>query len=167
MADRIQKALAKAIEVDGHELFVTASIGVALRSERYQRPEQVLRDADIAMYQAKLEGEGLLRALRRGDARRASWTGSSSRPTCAARWSTASEFLLHYQPIVALRTGKLIGLEALVRWNKPGRGLLVAAEFIALAEESGVVVPIGEWVIRDRLRAAPRSGRSGSRRSRG
>ncbi len=147
VADRIQKALDKVVEVDGHEIFITASIGVTLRSERYQRPEQVLRDADIAMYQAKVKGKACSeifdaemhgsvvdRLQLEADLRRAVEHGEG--------------FLLHYQPIVALRTGKLIGLEALLRWNKPGRGLLDATEFISLAEESGVVVPIGEWVIR-------------------
>jgi diguanylate cyclase (GGDEF)-like protein len=147
VADRIQKALVRVVEVDGHELFVTASIGVTLRSERYQRPEQVLRDADIAMYQAKVKGKAcseLFDAEMHGtvvdrlqleaDLRRAVEHGE--------------EFLLHYQPIIALRTGKLIGVEALVRWNKPGRGLLDAAEFVGLAEESGAIAPMGEWAIK-------------------
>ena len=147
VAERVQKGLAKAIEVDGHELFVSASIGIALRSDRYQRPEQVLRDADIAMYQAKTKGKACTevfdaemhgsvvdRLQLEADLRRALEHGG--------------EFLLHYQPIVALRTGKLIGIEALVRWDKPGRGLLDAAEFVSLAEESGIVVPMGEWVFR-------------------
>jgi diguanylate cyclase (GGDEF)-like protein len=147
VAERIQRSLARPVEVDGHELFVTASIGVTMRSERYQRPEQVLRDADIAMYQAKMKGKACCeifdaemhgsvvdRLQLESDLRRAAEHGD--------------EFLLHYQPIVALRTGKLIALEALVRWNKPGRGLLSATDFMALAEESGAVVPIGEWALR-------------------
>jgi diguanylate cyclase (GGDEF)-like protein len=147
VADRIQKALAKVVEVDGHELFATASIGVTLRSDRYQRPEQVLRDADIAMYQAKVKGKACAeifdaemhgtvvdRLQLEADLRRAVEHGQ--------------EFLLHYQPILALRTGKLIGVEALVRWNKPDRGLLEAADFIGLAEESGAIAPMGEWAIR-------------------
>jgi diguanylate cyclase (GGDEF)-like protein len=147
VAERIQKALSKALEVDGNELFVSASIGITLQSDRYHRPEQVLRDADIAMYQAKTHGKGCAevfdaemhgsvvdRLQLESDLRRALEHGE--------------EFLLHYQPIVALRTGKLIGIEALVRWNKPGRGLLEAAEFVSLAEESGIVVPMGEWVFR-------------------
>jgi diguanylate cyclase (GGDEF)-like protein len=147
VSDRIQKALVRVVEVDGHELFVTASIGVTLRSDRYQRPEQVLRDADIAMYQAKVKGKAcseLFDAEMHGtvvdrlqleaDLRRAVEHGE--------------EFLLHYQPIIALRTGKLIGVEALVRWNKPGRGLLDASEFVGLAEESGAIAPMGEWAIK-------------------
>ena len=147
VADRIQRSLAKAVEVDGHELYVTTSIGIAQRSDRYHRPEQVLRDADIAMYQAKTRGRGCIeifdaemhgsvvdRLQLEADLRRAVEHGE--------------EFLLHYQPIVALRTGKLIGIEALVRWDKPGRGILDAAEFVSLAEESGIVIPMGDWVFR-------------------
>jgi diguanylate cyclase (GGDEF)-like protein len=147
VAERILRSLARAVEVDGNEIFVTCSIGVALRSERYQRPEQVLRDADIAMYQAKTKGKacaeifdaemhgGVVDRLQlEADLRRAVEHGE--------------DFSLHYQPIVALRTGKLIGIEALVRWNGARRGLLEAAEFVPLAEESGVIVAMGEWVIK-------------------
>jgi diguanylate cyclase (GGDEF)-like protein len=147
VADRIQKSLARGFDVDGHELFVSASIGLTLRSERYQRPEQVLRDADVAMYQAKLKGKACCvvfdtamhgtvvdRLQLEADLRRAVEHGG--------------EFLLHYQPILALRTGKLVGVEALVCWNKPGRGILDATDFIALAEESGAIGKIGEWALR-------------------
>jgi diguanylate cyclase (GGDEF)-like protein len=146
VAERVQKALSKAVEVDGHELFVTGSIGVAVGSERYQRPEQVLRDADIAMYQAKTKGKACSELFD------AEMHGSVvDRLQLEADLRRAVErsegFVLHFQPIVALRTGKLIGLEALVRWDKPERGLLDAAEFIGLAEESGTVVAMGEWAI--------------------
>jgi diguanylate cyclase (GGDEF)-like protein len=147
VADRILRSMGHSVEVDGHEIFATCSIGVALRSERYHRPEQVLRDADIAMYQAKQKGKACSeifdaemhgsvvdRLQLEADLRRAVDRGE--------------EFLLHYQPIVALRTGKLIAIEALVRWNKPGRGLLDAAEFVPLAEEAGVVAGLGDWVSR-------------------
>ncbi len=154
VADRIQKALAGSVQVEGHEMFVTASIGIAVQSERYTKPDQVLRDADIAMYQAKLKGKACSeifdadmhgsvvdRMQLEADLRRAVEHGE--------------EFVLHYQPIVALRTGKLIGLEALIRWCHPARGLLPAADFVPLAEESGTIVPMGEWAIRsacDQLR---------------
>ncbi len=147
IGDRIQSALHRTFDVDGHEVFVTASIGIAVRSERYLRPEQVLRDADIAMYQAKLKGKACSeifdaemhgsvvdRLELEADLRRAVEHGD--------------EFLLHFQPIVALRTNRLIALEALVRWRQPQRGLLHAADFVPLAEESGMIVPIGEWAIR-------------------
>ncbi len=147
IADRIQNSLRGTLDVDGHEVFITASVGIAVRSERYQRPEQVLRDADIAMYQAKLKGKACSeifdaemhgsvvdRLQLEADLRRAVEHGE--------------EFLLHFQPIVALRTNRLIGLEALVRWRQPARGLLQASDFVPLAEESGMIVPIGEWAIK-------------------
>ncbi len=147
VAERTQKALSGSVQVEGHEMFITASIGIAIQSERYTKPDQVLRDADIAMYQAKLKGKACSeifdaemhgsvvdRMQLEADLRRAVEHGE--------------EFLLHYQPIVALRTGKLIGLEALLRWRHPGRGLLSASDFVPLAEESGIIVPMGEWAIR-------------------
>jgi diguanylate cyclase (GGDEF)-like protein len=147
VADRIQKSLARAIVIDGHEIFVTTSIGIAIQSDRYHKPDQILRDADIAMYQAKLKGKAcseLFDAAMHGsvvdrmqleaDLRRAVEHGE--------------EFALHYQPIVALRTGKLIAVEALLRWRHPARGMLDATEFVPIAEESGTIVPLGEWSIR-------------------
>jgi diguanylate cyclase (GGDEF)-like protein len=147
VADRILKSLARSVEVDGHEIFATCSIGITLRSERYQRPEQVLRDADIAMYEAKQKGKA------RSELFDAEMHGSVvDRLQLEADLRRAvdrgEEFVLHYQPIVALRTGKLIGVEALLRWDKPGRGLLEATEFVALAEESGVLADLGDWVFR-------------------
>jgi diguanylate cyclase (GGDEF)-like protein len=154
VAERIRRALEGSVDVDGHEMFVTASIGVAMQSDRYAKPDQVLRDADIAMYQAKLKGKACSevfdaamhgsvvdRMQLEADLRRAVEHGQ--------------EFMLHYQPIVALRTGKLVGVEALVRWKHPTRGLLLAAEFVPIADESGTVVPMGEWAMRcacDQLR---------------
>jgi len=147
VADRIQEALARSVVVEGHEMFVTASIGIALQSDRYAKPDQVLRDADIAMYQAKLKGKAcseVFDAVMHGsvvdrmqleaDLRRAVERGE--------------DFVLHYHPVVALATGELLGLEALVRWRHATRGLLPAADFVPLAEESGIVVPLGEWAIR-------------------
>jgi diguanylate cyclase (GGDEF)-like protein len=147
VAERIQKDLSRAVEVDGNELFVSASIGIALRSDRYQRPEQVLRDADIAMYQAKTKGKA------RAEVFDAEMHGSVvDRLQLEADLRRAlehgHELVLHYQPVVALRTGKLIGIEALIRWSKPGRGVLEASEFVPLAEESGIMVPMGEWIFK-------------------
>jgi diguanylate cyclase (GGDEF)-like protein len=147
VSDRVQKSLSRAVQVEGHEIFVTASIGIAIQSERYTKPDQVLRDADIAMYQAKLKGKACAEIFD------AAMHGSVvDRMQLEADLRRAVEhgedFLLHYQPIVALRTGKLIGLEALVRWRHAARGLLAASEFVPIAEESGTIVPLGEWAIR-------------------
>jgi diguanylate cyclase (GGDEF)-like protein len=147
VADRVHHALAQSVEISGQELFVTASIGIAVQSPRYRTPDEVLRDADVAMYQAKLKGKAcsvvfdsvmhgsvVERMQLEADLRRAVEHGEG--------------FTLQYQPIVALRTGRLIGVEALARWQHPVRGSLPAAEFVALAEESGAIVPLGEWAIR-------------------
>ena len=126
---------------------MTASIGIAVQSDRYAKPDQVLRDADIAVYQAKLKGKAcsvIFDAAMHGSV--------VDRMQLEAELRRAvehgEEFALQYQPIVALRTGKLIGLEALVRWRHAARGLLSASEFVPLAEESGTIVPLGEWAIR-------------------
>ena len=145
-AQRILAELERPFLVEGNEIFARASIGIALRSERHERPEQVLRDADVAMYQAKMKGRGCCEVFdaemhasvveRLGleaDLRRAVEHGE--------------ELLLHYQPIVELEGGGLVGVEALVRWRHPRRGLLSAADFVPLAEESGMILPIGEWVL--------------------
>ena len=147
VADRIQRSLTRSVLVEGHEMFVTASIGIAVQSDRYTKPDQVLRDADIAMYQATLKGKACSEIFD------AAMHGSVvDRMQLEADLRRAVEhgedFVLHYQPIVALRTGKLIGLEALVRWRHAARGLLAAGEFVPLAEESGTIVPLGEWAIR-------------------
>ncbi len=144
VSERIHAALASSVDLEGHETFVSASIGIAIQSDRYSQPEQVLRDADVAMYQAKLKGKGCTvefdaqmhgtvveRMQLEADLRRAVEHGDA--------------FLLHYQPIVALRTGRPIGVEALLRWRHPTRGLLSAGEFVPLAEESGLLTPIGLW----------------------
>jgi len=147
VAKRVHEALSGSLHIEGHEMFITASIGVAVQSDRYRKPDQVLRDADIAMYQAKLKGKACCeifdaemhgtvvdRLQLEADLRRAVEHGE--------------EFTLHYQPIVALRTGKLVGVEALVRWMHPARGLIQASDFVPLAEESGIIVPLGEWAVR-------------------
>jgi EAL domain-containing protein (putative c-di-GMP-specific phosphodiesterase class I) len=133
--------------VDGHEVFATCSIGIALPSDRDQRPEQALRDADIAMYQAKQKGKACAVVF---DAQMHGTVVERLQLEAELRRAVdrEEEFLLHYQPVVALRTGRLVVIETLVRWEKPGRGLLDASEFVPLAEEAGVMVDLGEWVFR-------------------
>jgi diguanylate cyclase (GGDEF)-like protein len=155
VADRIQRALAGSLEVDGHEIYATASIGIAMQSERYVRPDEVLRDADIAMYQAKLGGRAcaeLFDAAMHGSVVERMQLEADLRRAV----ERCDEFVLHYQPVVGLGSGSIVGVEALVRWAHPTRGFLVAEEFVPLAEESGAIVPLGDWVIRrvcEQLRA--------------
>jgi diguanylate cyclase (GGDEF)-like protein len=147
VADRILGALGHSLAVDGHEVFVTTSIGVALGRPEHERPEQLLRDADIAMYQAKQKGKActvVFDAAMHGDVVERLELEADLRKAV----ERCDEFLLHYQPIFALPSRRLVGFEALVRWRHPRRGLLEASQFVSLAEESGTIVPLGEWAIR-------------------
>jgi EAL domain-containing protein (putative c-di-GMP-specific phosphodiesterase class I) len=147
VADRILGALTHSLAVDGHEVFVTASIGVALGRPEHDRPEQLLRDADIAMYQAKQKGKACtvaFDAAMHGDVVDRLELEADLRKAI----ERCDEFLLHYQPIFALPSRRLVGLEALLRWRHPRRGLLEASQFVSLAEESGTIVTLGEWAIR-------------------
>lgn len=147
VADRIQGALTRSVVVDENELFVTASIGVAIGGPEHERPEQLLRDADIAMYQAKQKGKAcvvVFDSAMHGDVVERLELEADLRKAV----ERCDEFLLHYQPIFALEGRRLMGLEALLRWRHPRRGLLNAEQFIPLAEESGTIVPLGEWAMR-------------------
>lgn len=145
VADRVREALARSIEVDGERVSVVASVGVALSSARYQRPEQVLRDAGAAMAKATESGGARVEVFDASE-----HPGGLERLRLESELMGAldrGELLLHYQPVVAMRTGKVIAVEALLRWGHPVRGLLSASEFIRLAEESGAAVPIWDWAV--------------------
>jgi diguanylate cyclase (GGDEF)-like protein/PAS domain S-box-containing protein len=145
IAERIQEALQPAFDLGGSEAYSSVSIGIALSSTGYERAEDLLRDADTALYRAKSQGRARFEMF--DEDMRAHVTKVMRTERDLRRAIERREFVLHYQPIVDTWTLRPLAIEALVRWQHPERGLLGPAEFVPLAEETGLIGPIGDIVL--------------------
>ena len=160
LADRLRGALRVPVRVAGRDRAIGASIGISLGSSGVSTAEELMREADIAMYVAKGAGKGGSSVF---DPRtHASVVRSIGLREDLEQAIRLKQFELHYQPIIDLESGDLAGVEALVRWNHPVRGLLAPADFIAVAESTGSIVPLGEWIFEEACRQAVAWSRAGS-----
>ena len=150
IVQRIERHLSGPFDICGEELVINASIGITLSSVACHDPEQMLRDADIAMYRAKARGRG-----------RYEFFSSDMHQDIVSTLRVESdlrsaikneEFLAHYQPIVSFERGRISGFEALIRWRHPQRGLIPPGQFIPVAEESGLINQVGRWILREASR---------------
>jgi len=151
-ADRIHANLRKSFALAGREVYVSVSVGIVLSSKGYQKPEEMLRDADTAMYRAKLEGDSCTQVF-----------DKEMHVQAVATWQLENDlqvalrdlqFRLWYQPIVDAKTKRIVSCEALIRWQHPRRGLLAPDRFLQAAEEAGLLVAVGWWVVEEACRTA-------------
>lgn len=150
VANRIQKTLSVPFTLDEREVFTTVSIGITLSSAECESAEALIRDADTAMYRAKLNGKARFEIF--DPQMREQALRIMQLETDLRRAIGRNEFVLYYQPIVSFATGRLAGFESLIRWNHPQRGFISPADFIPIAEDNGMINPIGRWVLQESCR---------------
>ena len=150
VAERIQQNIQMPFYVDGQAVFTTASIGIAFSGSGYSAAEDMLGDANTAMSRAKTLGRARYEMC--DQSMHATAAGRLKLETDLRRATERNEFRVHYQPIVSLRDGRIIGFEALVRWQRPDFGLVMPGNFISAAEDTGLILWIGNWILREACR---------------
>ena len=147
VADRVLGELLSSFMIGGDEVFLPASVGIAVSATGYAQPEAVMRDADTALHRARLLGRGRCEVFDTAILRSAQTEVQLDTDFMEAL--ARGEFVLLFQPVVALDTHRVAGFEALVRWQHPSRGLVSPGEFIPIAEKTGFIVPLGLWTLRE------------------
>jgi len=158
IAQKLLDAVAQPLRVEGHELFITTSIGIAVHPNDGDTAEALLKNADNAMYRAKEIGRSSYQLCAASTSQRS--TDRLALENALRHAIDRGEFVLHYQPQIRTDTMEVVGMEALLRWNRPDHGIVMPETFIPIAEETRLIVPIGEWVLREACRQAKQWERS-------